>query len=471
MNNNGKVINISKKTFISVVIMLLVVIVAAIALTYIIPKGQFKTNADGTIDYSVYELLPNKGGINILKGIASPILVMFADGGISIIMLCIFILVISGCFQVMSDTNGIKAIVSKLISKFKDKKRLLLAIVSFIFMCFGAFFGLFEEVLTLLPIIIMLTISLGYDSFTAFLVCIVSTGFGFASAITNPFTVLIVADSLGISPMAGLWLRIIMFISMYALIILYTFNHIRRIKKDPEKSPTFESDETKRADLLNVEKEETSKKTFVTYVIFLLTVLVSIFTFTSIPALRDYTVVGLIVVFLFGGLICGFIVEPSKKKTLKSFLSGILSALPTLLLILMASSIRYILEEGKILATVANSISTAVNGKSPIVVILMIYFIILALEFFISSSTAKALFVMGILSCVKLNVTNNTLVLAYLFADGYSNVLFPTSPVLLIGLSMIGINYLSWIKKSKFLFIINIAIVILFLIFATLIKY
>ena len=81
--------------------------------------------------------------------------------------------------------------------------------------------------------------------------------------------------------------------------------------------------------------------------------------------------------FLFGGLICGFIVEPSKKKTLKSFLSGILSALPTLLLILMASSIRYILEEGKILATVANSISHAVNGKSPIVVILMIYLIIL----------------------------------------------------------------------------------------------
>ena len=77
---------------------------------------------------------------------------------------------------------------------------------------------------------------------------------------------------------------------------------------------------------------------------------------------------------------------------------------------------------------------------------------------------------MGILSCVNISLSKELLVLIneidndellnYLFGDGYTNVLFPTSPVLLIGLSMIGMNYLTWIKKSKWLFVINTFLVL-----------
>ena len=55
------------------------------------------------------------------------------------------------------------------------------------------------------------------------------------------------------------------------------------------------------------------------------------------------------------------------------------------------------------------------------------------------------------------------LVLIYTFADGYTNVLFPTSPVLLISLSMIGVDYFKWVKKSVPLFAANLALVVLFL--------
>jgi uncharacterized ion transporter superfamily protein YfcC len=78
---------------------------------------------------------------------------------------------------------------------------------------------------------------------------------------------------------------------------------------------------------------------------------------------------------------------------------------------------------------------------------------------------------MGILSCVQLNISNELLVLIYLFGDGYTNVLFPTSPVLLISLSMIGLNYLSWIKKSKWLFLFHLIIVLLLIFIAVLIGY
>ena len=97
--------------------------------------------------------------------------------------------------------------------------------------------------------------------------------------------------------------------------------------------------------------------------------------------------------------------------------------------------------------------------------------IILVLEFFISSSTAKAIFVMGILSILSLGLSKEMIVLIYTFGDGYTNLLFPTSPVLLIGLSMIGVSYFKWLKKSIPFFLITFALVIAFIFLGIVIGY
>ena len=70
---------------------------------------------------------------------------------------------------------------------------------------------------------------------------------------------------------------------------------------------------------------------------------------------------------------------------------------------------------------------------------------------------------MGMLAVVSVPLSKQMLVLIYTFADGYTNVLFPTSPVLLISLSMIGVDYFKWVKKSVPLFVANLALVVLFL--------
>ena len=90
-------------------------------------------------------------------------------------------------------------------------------------------------------------------------------------------------------------------------------------------------------------------------------------------------------------------------------------------------------------------------GSSRLIIAYILLGIILVLEFFISSSTAKAIFVMGILSCLTVPLSKPLLVLIYLFGDGYTNLFFPTSPVLWISLSMIGLGYGKWLKKSALL--------------------
>ena len=470
--NNNKIIDINKKTYILIILMLAALIVFSIVVTYIVPNGTFETYinefGEEVFDYSKYIKLPDQNGINIFKGIFSPILVLFSSDGLSLLMLSIFILVIAGAFQIMSDTNGMTSIVCFFIEKFKDKKKLLISIITLIFMCFGSFFGLFEEVLTLLPIIVLLTISLGYDGFTGFLICIVACAFGFASAITNPFTVIAASNIIEVNPMFNIWFRIGVFFIMYGLVVGFTFLHIRKIEKNPASSPTYETDNKKR-ELLTVTENKVDKKTFRTYAIFLLIALASIIVITSIEALRGLSVVFLIVVFLIGGLISGYIASNDFKFTIKSFGKGVLSALPTILLVLMASSVKYILEEGCVLATIANSISIFVKDKNPFLMGLMIYLIIIFIEFFISSSTAKAVFVMGILSIINIELSKELMVVLYLFGDGYTNILFPTSPVLLIALSMVGMNYFKWINKGKLLIIINFILVIGLILLAVLV--
>ena len=460
MNKEKSLINISKKTFIQVTALLLGLLIVSIVLTYFIPAGSFGVNADGSTDYSVYHTLDGVKGIPVWKGILAPILVFGSSDGVTLIMLSVFLLVISAAFQVMNDAGGIGAIVS----------------VSLLFMCFGAFLGLFEEMLTMLPIITMLCLAIGYDSFTGFLICIVSCGFGFASAVTNPFTVLLASEIIGANPMDKIWFRIIIFIVMYMLLLAFIFLYLRKLGKSPENSLTYEHDLRIKAtvnvrDSVAEKSPSREKKLRVIYGIFLSVSLILIAVCSSVEAFRSYTVVILIAYFLIFGLLAGILCTSSAKTVFKSFLKGLTGALPTIVFIGLSASIKYVFDEGHIMPTIANQINLLTKGKSLFLIVLIIYAIVLVLEFFISSSTAKAILVMGLLSTVSLGLSDRMMVLIYTFADGYTNVLFPTSPVLLIALSMIGMEYFKWVKKSLPLFAVNFLLVIGFLVLGIVIGY
>ncbi len=469
----NKLVNISKKTFFSVLILLFVLMVISIILTHVISNGRFLV-VEGVTDYSTYERIEGSRGIALWKGLLAPFLILGTSDGINLIMLSIFLLVITGAFEAMSASNGIKVIVGRIINKYKNRRFLLLSIITLVFMLFGALLGLFEEMLTLLPIIVILCVSLGYDSFTGFIVSIVACGFGFSSAITNPFTVLFASNIIGVNPMTNVWYRIIIFVIMYGLLELFIFLYVRSIKRNPESSLTYESDLKKKEIGINEESEvtENEKKIFITYLVFFGVVLSVIFSFSLIEALRDYTVVALIVVFLFGGILSSLLATGfNYKLTFKAFLKGVVSALPSIVFIFMASSIKYILVEGNVLPTIVHSINGVVENNNVYSVAIMLFLIILGLEFFISSSTAKAIFVMGILAMLNLGLSKELLVLIYTFADGYTNLLFPTSPVLLIGLSIVGVSYFKWIKKSALLFLITFTLVIGFIMLGIVISF
>ena len=470
--NGKKLVDVSKKTFIQVTALLLALMLAAIVLTYVVPKGEFGSLPDGSPDYLDYRRLEGASGIPLHKGLLAPVLVFGSQNGLTLIMLSVFLLVIFGAFQIMNDVGGIRALVGAAAERFKSRRRLLLAVLVLVFMCFGAFLGQFEEMLTMLPIITALCVLVGYDSFTGFLVSLIACGFGFASAVTNPFTVLLASGIIGANPMEHIWYRLVIFAVMYLLMLGFVFLYVRRITKDPSRSLTRAHDEKLRAAGQEAEGGgENGPRVRRVYVVFLLICLALLVICSSVSALRDLTVPVLIGYFLIFGVAAGLLTGAAPRFVFGSFLKGVVGALPTIVFIAIASSVKYIFDEGAIMPTIVHQINELVTGRDLFVIALVLYAIVLVLEFFISSSTAKAILVMGMLAVVNVGLSKQMLVLIYTFADGYTNVLFPTSPVLLIGLSMIEVDYFKWVKKSAPLFAVNLALVILFIILGIVIKY
>ena len=472
--NNKALFSVSKKAFIQVTVILLVFLAVTIVLTYLIPGGSFGTLPDGSVDYSSYTQSAGAGGIPIWKGLLAPFLVFASEDGLSLIMLTLFLLILTAGFQIMSDVGGISSLIKSVTSRFQNRRFLLLSVVSLVFMAFGAFLGLFEEMLTMLPIMTMLCLSIGFDSFTGFLVSIVACGFGFASAITNPFTVLLASEIIGANPMEKIWLRIVIFVVMYLLLEGFLYLYVRKLEKKPESSLTYEHDlRIKTTSQLEAEQGRSAKETKKVrriYTVFLL-VSLALILFCSFSPLSDYTVVVLTVYFLIFGILAGFLCCRSWKQVFRSFGKGLLSALPSIVFIALSASVKYVFTEGGILPTIANEINRIAEQKNIFLIVAVLYGIVLLLEFFISSSTAKAILVMSLLAVLNLGLSKQMSVLIYTFADGYTNLLFPTSPVLLISLSIIEVDYLKWVKKSIPLFLVNLVLVFGFLFLGVVIGY
>ena len=471
MEKNKKertLISMSRTSFIQVACLLAGLLIASVVLTYVVPKGAFGTLPDGSTNYLDYIRLDDKGGIPIWQGLLAPFLVFFSSDGLALFMLSLFLFTVSAAFQVMNDVGGIRTIVGAVSERFRERKALLLILMSFLFYCFGAFLGLFEEMLTMLPIVCALCLSVGFDSFTGFICCILACGFGFAGAITNPFTVLLASEIIGANPVEHLWFRIVIFLVMFGLLMAFLFLYVKKIRRDPAASLTKARDERIRASAGDALQEQemtpaAARKLKLSYTVFLAAALALIIISSLSPALRGYTVVILTAYFLIFGIVAGVIACGDLKFVLKSFLRGIGGTAPTIIFIALAASIKFVFDKGSVLPTIVNQINTLIEGHSLILVALIIYLIVLVLEFFISSSTAKAILVMGLLAMVNTGLTKPMLVLLYTFGDGYTNVIFPTSPVLLISLSMIEVEYFTWVKKSAPLFLINFLLVLGFI--------
>ena len=458
----------------TVAALLLAVLFFCGSLSYFIPQGAFERDTDGNIIPGTYQA-GGIEGIAVWRVITAPIRVFASEDALTIIMISIFLLVMSGVFNLLDKTGGIKTFIEFIMHHLRGTGGTFVCIMVLLFMLFGSLFGMFEELVTLLPLIIVFMLSMQLDTMVGLGACLMAACFGFSTAISNPFSVGTAAQLAGIPVSSGVWLRMVFFVIVYGILCAFLLGYLKKIKHDPQSSPTFEMDRKKRENLIlhSGDDLQDRKKIFRVYASFFAVQGVLLIAIASIRAISGLAIPILAVGFLVSGMIAGQIVCKDFRKVLSCFLQGVATMLPAVAMIALASSVKLVMVESNIIDTVMNTVLQLLVGKGKFVTVLLIYGLILFLQLFIGSASAKIFLVMPIVLPITnaLGISPTLVILTYCMADGFTDVILPTNPVLLIGLSMANVSYWKWLKWTWKLQLLLFAVSVVVLYFGVLVGY
>lgn len=410
--------------------------------------------------YALALMIPGCG-LPLWKWLLSPVLVLGTESSGTILAVIVFLLVIGGIFRALESCSLMAYMLERIAGKFGKNKYRLLAAVTFFFMAMGAMIGSFEECVPLVPIAAALAIRLGWDGMTGMGMSLLAMGCGFASGVFNPFTVGVAQGLVGLPMFSGAWLRAVSFVPIYGLLFFFLRSHARSVDRGAEAAVGTGAADPKMDRGLMLFGGILGAG--------IALVLSSVF----LPFLQDLTMIIVAVMFLAAGIAATLAVGMKPKALLADMGRGIVSMLPAVLMILMASSIRYTLEESGALEEILKA-SIAMAGRLPgWTVILFIYAIVLGMNFFIASGSAKAFLLIPVIVPLAqvFRISPQLCILAFAFGDGFSNVLYPTNPVLLISLGLSDISYGKWFRWTWKFQLANLALTSLILLFGLAVGY
>ena len=372
-----------------------------------------------------------------------------------------------------------------------------------IFSLFGAIFGMSEETLAFVIIFVPLAISMGYDSITGLLMVYVAAHIGFSGAIFNPFTIGIAQGLSGLPLFSGFEYRAFIWLILTILIIIVTLVYAARVKRNPKASPMYELDAYWRGRSEEAAttqfKAETPRAGWITFalvngVLILFSVFYpmttmkvgeSSFTFPWVPALTAlhallgffllrksclyyvleilmmtilFLVVGVLghgwyvmeisALFLAMGLISGFAMGSNASQVAQAFIAGAKDIITAALIVGLAGGIIIVLQDGHIMDTILYALAGTMEGSGKGTTASLMYLIQTCLNLFIPSGTAKAALTMPIMAPFSdiVGLSRQTTVLAYQLGDGFTNMITPTSAVLMGALGIAKIPYDIWFK-------------------------
>lgn len=485
-NNEG--LQINKKTVVGITAVLLAVWILAGVLTQVVPRGEFTTVYDTetgkeeiTTD-SVYVPIEDYR-IPVWKIIAAPVMVFVdsetRDTGMTGILIVVFIVLMGGTFLLLDRAGVLQYIVAAAIKRFARRKYLLLAVLVFFFMALASTAGILEESVTLVPITVAVSLALGWDSLVGLGMSLIAVAFGFTAATFNPFNVMTVQRLAGdVEIFSGLWLRLIVFVLVYAVLLLFLLTYARRVERDPQKSLAYESDAALRekyaaADPDTVLADRATGRGARAFGLCLLGAFVCIILDFILRMEGVLSMGGLAVFFLTGGLLAGKLSGMKGKELLSGFGTGIKTIAPALPLIFMVIAVAYILNTGKIMHTILNGVYGLLSGAGSYGAILIIFLFIGLLEIFIGSGTAKAFLVMPLVIPLAhlMGISSNTVALTFAMADGFTNLLYPTSGIMIIAIGLIGVSYGKWLRFSWKLFLGEAVVAVAVMLFAVWVGY
>ena len=476
-------LKIGVKPFLMAFGILLLLIVFSGFLTRWIPAGEYQRIIEDGRMAVVADSFTwlEQDGYPVWRWFTAPIEVIWGDNWLMVLVLSLFMIFLGGSFTVLEKGGVMQELLAGTVARFRDRKYILLGVIMFVMMFLAAFVGIYEGLVPLIVILVPLSLALGWDSLTGLGMSMLALTFGFAAAVTNPFTIAVAQELSDLPLFSGAGFRIIFFMATYALCYTFVSRYARKIEADPTLSPVYEADcrirDRYSAEAVLGEDRERDPRKMKAALWFggCLGVAIAFMILAGlVPAVpSDAAFPAVALLFLLGGAGAGRIIGYNWGQLLQVLSSGAMNMLPGIVLILMAMSVPHIMTRGHVMDTILYYASESIRGTGPYQAAFYIYLLTLALNFFISSASAKAFLIMPIIAPLAdmVGLTRQTAVFAFDLGDGFSNMIFPTNALLLIGLSLTVVSYPRWMRWTWKMQVGIASLSLIFLMIAVAIKF
>lgn len=412
------------------VILLLGAIAVAAAFTWVLPAGEYERREDPATGRNVvvagtYQRVeaapvgPFAAVLAVPRGFAA---------GIDVIMT---ILLVGAAWIVVDRVGTLRRLVAAMARHSRQSGLLAIPIAAFFFASMGAIENMQEEIIALVPVLLLLGRGLGVDALTVVAMSAGAAIVGSAFGPTNPFQAGIALKLAQLPPLSGSGLRLAMFIAGYVLWTGWTLRHARRIRGAADGSVLADSAAFGTRDA-----------------VILLCVLTPLAAYVVGVLWFDWTFDHLSAAFLLGGVAAGLIGGLGTTGTTTAFLEGMKEMLPAASMVALARSISLVLADGRVIDTILHGLATPLNDVPGIASALLMIPVQALLHIPVSSVSGQAALTMPIMAPLAdlLGFSRQLSVLAYQTGAGLMELFTPTNGALMAVLLAAGVPFGRWVR-------------------------
>jgi uncharacterized ion transporter superfamily protein YfcC len=453
-------------------ILFVLIVIVAIA-TWVIPAGQYDTDADGQpIPGSYHQVEANPQRI-VADSLLAPINGLYGieaeDGSISFynsgelfgaIDVALFVLVIGGFLGVTMKTGAIQGGIGGIVERLRGHESWMIAILMIVFAIGGTTFGMAEESLAFYALIITVMIAAGFDAVVGAAILLLGCGIGVLGSTINPFATGIASEFAGVSIDQGIIGRIVILVVGTAIGIVFVMRYAARVRADPSASLVYEMRDENAAHFHAGTGDDGGAPAAMsgrqTAVLALFGLAFAVMIYGVIPW-EDLGIPlptlwwwfpEMTASFLLFAILIGVVSRMNETAFTGTFVDGARDLLGVALIIGIARGITVIMNNGLITDTVLNAAEQAVSDLGGVAFINLMFGLFIPLSFLIPSSSGLATVAMPIMAPLAsfAQVPEFLVVTAYQAGNGLVNLVTPTSAVVMGGLAIARVGYGTWLR-------------------------
>jgi uncharacterized ion transporter superfamily protein YfcC len=409
-------------------VLLLAGVIVAIALTWVLPAGEYQRRTDAASGRSV--VVPGTyarvepAPVGLMPGIMAVPRGIVA--GADVVLVVLFV---GGVFGLLDATGALGRLVGSLVGLTRQP-RLVVIVICLAFATLGALENMHEEIVAMIPVLLVLSRGLGFGSITALAMSVGSAVVGSAFGPTNPFCTGIALKFAELPPLSQGTLRAGMFVAAVTIWIAWTLFMASRDDVRPEVTHASTEPATSRDVLLLT-------LALVPFVPYVIGVLKWDWGFNELSGL-----------FLVAGFAIGFASGRGPSQTAVAYLKAMEGMLAAALFVGVARGISVALGDGKVLDTILYALATPLSHLPSSVALLLMAPVHALLHIPVPSMSGQAVLTMPIMAplCDLLGRSRDAAVISYQTGAGLMDMITPTNGALLAMLLGARVGYGRWLR-------------------------